>query len=157
MTVNKTLTDEALSSSGNKGESLCGNIDSPVHETADSESVNLAVSHPISPNECRELQEPRHSAISDAVSQVAGKNCYTCQHRGGVAGSCHSSCKHPAINKHLKLLVAKWPSLTATDKQNNSAPLIKANQHGIDSGWFFWPINFDPVWLEHCLLYEEKV
>ncbi len=27
---------------------------------------------------------------------------------------------------------------------------IRANDHGIRNGWFVWPVNFDPVWLEHC-------
>ena len=27
---------------------------------------------------------------------------------------------------------------------------ISANYHGIKNGWFIWPVNFDPVWLEHC-------
>lgn len=27
---------------------------------------------------------------------------------------------------------------------------IRANFHGIKNGWFVWPVNFDPVWLEHC-------
>lgn len=22
--------------------------------------------------------------------------------------------------------------------------------NGIKNGWFFWPLNFDPVWLENC-------
>ncbi len=37
------------------------------------------------------------------------------------------------------------------------APIpVSANRHGIDSGWFTWPIDFDPVWLEYCGMYEEK-
>lgn len=27
---------------------------------------------------------------------------------------------------------------------------IRANFHGIRNGWFVWPVNFDPVWLESC-------
>lgn len=26
---------------------------------------------------------------------------------------------------------------------------IKGNDYGIRRGWFFWPSNFDPVWLEN--------
>lgn len=33
---------------------------------------------------------------------------------------------------------------------------IKANAHGIMSGWFNWPWNFDPVWLENCNGFTEK-
>lgn len=27
---------------------------------------------------------------------------------------------------------------------------IKGNPHGIVNGWFNWPYNFDPVWLDAC-------
>ena len=33
---------------------------------------------------------------------------------------------------------------------------ISGNAHGIKSGWFYWPINFDPVWLESCNGFEAK-
>jgi hypothetical protein len=33
---------------------------------------------------------------------------------------------------------------------------IKGNDHGIRSGWFMWPVNFDPVWLENCNGFSPK-
>ena len=27
---------------------------------------------------------------------------------------------------------------------------IAGNVHGVRKGWFWWPINFDPVWLLSC-------
>jgi hypothetical protein len=33
---------------------------------------------------------------------------------------------------------------------------VKANPHGVANGWFLWPMNFDPVWLEDCELFEKK-
>lgn len=27
---------------------------------------------------------------------------------------------------------------------------VVGSQHGIDNGWFNWPYNFDPLWLESC-------
>ena len=33
---------------------------------------------------------------------------------------------------------------------------VRGNTHGVRSGWFIWPINFDPVWLEECTLFETK-
>jgi len=33
---------------------------------------------------------------------------------------------------------------------------IKANKHGINSGWFMFPFNFDPVWLEECSEFKEE-
>lgn len=59
-------------------------------------------------------------------------NCYECVHRGEVPGSCHSSCKRTKPTK------------------------VKGNEHGIKSGWFNYPFNFDPVWLEKCDGFEGK-
>lgn len=58
------------------------------------------------------------------------EDCYKCKHRSEVPGSAHSSCKN---------LKAK----------------VVGNSHGIKNGWFFWPFNFDPVWLEECDGFEE--
>ena len=55
-------------------------------------------------------------------------DCYQCIHRRNLAGDAHSECAHP-----------KPRTLT-----------IVADNHGIRMGWFLWPLNFDPVWLEAC-------
>jgi hypothetical protein len=52
-------------------------------------------------------------------------NCYQCVHRRNVPGDTHSSCNNPKAR-------------------------VVGNEHGIRSGWFLWPINFDPVWLVSC-------
>ncbi len=61
--------------------------------------------------------------------------CYKCKHRGTVPGSAHSSCKNGKSARELN---------------------IRADNHGVRSGWFFWPLNFDPVWLENCDGFEER-
>ena len=33
---------------------------------------------------------------------------------------------------------------------------VNYSQHGFNNGWFFWPINFDPVWLETCNGFERN-
>ena len=59
-------------------------------------------------------------------------NCYKCIHKRGVSGSCHSSCVKPD-------------------------PQMTGNEHGIKSGWFFYPINFDPIWkTKECSNFEAK-
>jgi len=58
-------------------------------------------------------------------------NCYDCKWRGEVAGSAHSSCK-------------------------NAKATVKGNEHGIRSGWFHHPLNFDPVWLKECNGFKQK-
>jgi hypothetical protein len=52
-------------------------------------------------------------------------NCYQCQYRRNCPGDCHSSCVNYRAN-------------------------VKGSSHGIRMGWFFWPLNFDPIWLESC-------
>ena len=52
-------------------------------------------------------------------------DCYECKYRGEIPGDCHSCCS----NKQAKVV---------------------GNEHGKRSGWFFWPFNFDPTWLEEC-------
>jgi hypothetical protein len=37
--------------------------------------------------------------------------------------------------------------------KNNAAAStlhIQGNAHGIRHGWFCWPANFDPIWLDNC-------
>ena len=66
--------------------------------------------------------------------KAARPNCYECKFRGEIPGDCHSSCS----NTHAKVVGAK---------------------HGRVNGWFYWPVNFDPIWLEKCDGFErvEKV
>ena len=59
--------------------------------------------------------------------------CYKCIYRREVplVDDAHSSC----ANKHAHVTGALY---------------------GRRSGWFFWPISFDPVWLESCDGFEAK-
>jgi hypothetical protein len=33
---------------------------------------------------------------------------------------------------------------------------VTGDAHGIKKGWFFWPYNFDPLWLKTCDGFEQK-
>lgn len=68
-------------------------------------------------------------------------DCYSCKWRKSVPGSAHSACGHPSIKNPLAMLLKR-----STPKELN----IKANPHGIKSGWFDFPVDFDPAWLENC-------
>lgn len=63
--------------------------------------------------------------------KVKPPDCYKCVHRRKLLGDEHSECK----------------STTAR---------VKGNAGGIRRGWFFWPFNFDPVWLVECTGFEAK-
>ena len=58
-------------------------------------------------------------------------NCYECKHRGELNWDAHSMCKR------------------------NPVPNVKGAAHGIKKGWFNFPFNFDPVWLENCDGFEK--
>ncbi len=83
-------------------------------------------------------------------------DCYECKYRGTVPGSCHSKCEHPACKQvatdHpmiglLAMLGGNRGGVGCVSPQELN---IKADPHGIASGWFSFPFNFDPVWLENC-------
>ncbi len=77
-------------------------------------------------------------------------DCYKCQHRGTVPGDCHSRCTYPGTSSDMfDMLMPE--NLVLKEKLN-----IKGDVHGIRSGWFMWPVNFDPVWLENCDGFEGK-
>ncbi len=89
------------------------------------------------------------------------KKCYDCKHRGSVPGSCHSSCNHPAnteMKKNNMLgVLAMMGAVNMSGGILSPGELnIKANSHGVKSGWFNFPFDFDPTWLENCDGFEEK-
>ena len=80
------------------------------------------------------------------------KGCYNCKYRGTVPGDAHSSCHHPLVGDPFMALVGIITgNNNVIDKLN-----IRANQHGIDKGWFVFPANFDPIWLENCDGFTKK-
>lgn len=55
------------------------------------------------------------------------------------------------------------PELTAMASHFDEGPAramaelhIRAAELGVRKGWFVWPVNFDPVWLENCDGFEAK-
>lgn len=89
-------------------------------------------------------------------------DCYECEYRGSVPGTCHSSCHHPALNKAhddpvLGLLsifasVGRLPPMQLETK----GITVKGNPVGIRGGWFNHPFNFDPIWLVSCTGFKQK-
>jgi hypothetical protein len=88
--------------------------------------------------------------------------CYDCRHRGQVPGSCHSACLHPATEwarnepmNQAAALLGKRSGLYWCALDTQAASLhVEAADRGIYAGWFLWPVNFDPVWLERCEGFE---
>ena len=57
--------------------------------------------------------------------------CYNCIWRGDLDYTHHSHC-------------------------GNFGAKAQGSNHGIKHGWFFWPFNFDPIWVEECDGFEYK-
>ena len=77
-------------------------------------------------------------------------NCYTCKYQGEISGDAHSCCMYPGT---------KYGLFDFFEPKNIEIALqlhIRGNDHGIRSGWFMWPVNFDPVWLENCDGYVKR-
>jgi len=122
-------------------------------------AVSQAISHADTQSNRREKPTIESNDASKSRNQSCSKpakpNCYKCVHRGGVPGSAHSSCNHP-VNGNPPMIESMMaifasvgrvaPVIGGSAKELN----IKGNPHGIRSGWFNWPYNFDPVWLETC-------
>jgi len=87
-------------------------------------------------------------------------NCYKCKWRGDVPGDCHSSCHHPKCKKVVDDPLGAVMSILGDKPTRGLSTMtglkVKGNPHGIKSGWFNHPINFDPVWLLECDGFEEK-
>ena len=71
-------------------------------------------------------------------------NCYECKHRRDIPGDTHSICHYPGTE--ASLLDAFLPQEVRLATRIN----VTGHPHGIKSGWFTWPINFDPAWLLSC-------
>jgi hypothetical protein len=71
-------------------------------------------------------------------------DCYQCKYRGTIPGDAHSCCNYPGTKTGiLDYFVPENQPIADNLK-------IRANYIGIKKGWFHWPVNFDPVWLENC-------
>ena len=72
-----------------------------------------------------------------------------------MAGSAHSSCHHPdtkAIHGNPLANIIGIMGGAVIDLDNTLG--VVGSPHGIRKGWFSWPLNFDPVWLEKCNGFE---
>jgi hypothetical protein len=140
-----------------KEKTTCEVDPTPVAASVLAAAVSPAISLAVSPASDREQlvteiqgSKPSNQPGSQSVSQAP--NCYQCMHRQSLAGSAHSSCN--ALGNE-GILIA--PIFMAGKSEVMAGGLhIKAATHGVRSGWFFWPLNFDPTWLQICSLFKTK-
>jgi hypothetical protein len=78
-------------------------------------------------------------------------NCYKCPFRGTIPGSAHSRCKHPVAEENMTRLITGLMERRRPEISFKNRPYLTINQHGFQSGWAAWPLNFDPLWIS-CFL-----
>lgn len=89
-------------------------------------------------------------------------NCYDCKFRREVPGSAHSSCAHPVVGANddpfgnMMAIFASVGRVNPVISQKAEKLNVTGNATGIRRGWFCWPWNFDPVWLESCDGFEAR-
>ena len=137
-------------------ESLCENLSSEVEPFGSMPVVSPAISLAVSPASSREQStiETQGSQSSNQSGSHSGKkpDCYTCAHRRNLVGDAHSSC---AALGAIGLFVSKYFIIGESEFLAGDIH-IRGNTHGVRSGWFIWPINYDPVWLEICSMHKER-
>jgi hypothetical protein len=107
-------------------------------------------------------QQKLKDVLEQIQAELSGKvkaDCYKCKHRGQLTGDTHSKCLHPKVLKLVEDPLAAVMGMMSRGRlpipPSVGAQLgIVGNPHGIKKGWFNWPINFDPVWLENCNGFE---
>jgi len=58
--------------------------------------------------------------------------CYSCKHRRTIPCNAHIRCAKPD-------------------------PDMEGNPHGVNNGWFNYPVCFDPIWIDkECVNFEAK-
>ena len=86
----------------------------------------------------------------------------TCKYEGNLAGQSHIKCEHSLVKDNMGPLMTDLLSTLGGRGNISTLPDIQismriiGNVTGIKNGWFNWPFNFDPVWLDKCDSFEEK-
>lgn len=89
-------------------------------------------------------------------------NCYACKHKRSIPGSTHIKCIHPSLGQlpedPLMNVMATLASVGRglTPRVSSNELNIRGNPNGIKQGWFNFPWNFDPTWLDNCDGYEPR-
>ena len=84
------------------------------------------------------------------MNETTTPNCYECVYRGEVPGDAHSRCCHPSVKQDSNPFGALVEMLQGKNNEAAKTLGISGHETGIRRGWFMWPANFDPVWLNTC-------
>lgn len=76
--------------------------------------------------------------------------CYKCKYQKDLTWSAHSECTY-SESHGVDKINALWMHMRGLVGDS-----VVGSEHGIKNGWFMWPVNFDPVWLEKCDFFHDK-
>lgn len=72
-------------------------------------------------------------------------DCRKCMYSNSLYRFQHICCTHPMLSMRDVTIGRVWRRLS-----------LVANDNGLRNGWFAWPFNFDPFWLENCDGFSER-
>ena len=91
------------------------------------------------------------------------KNCYDCKHQRDIPGNAHIKCAHPIFDElhkdpMMEVVSIMGGGLNPTEVVIASKAMgFRPNPHGYQKGWFNFPVNFDPTWINgECLRWESS-
>jgi hypothetical protein len=86
-------------------------------------------------------------------------NCHECKFASRVPGSAHFTCYAitDPVAQGLLTVGAIVPTITLGSEDSYvKLPVVKGDIDAGKKGWFFWPMDFDPIWLRWCFLFQQK-
>ena len=92
---------------------------------------------------------------SNSTNEMRGA-CIGCRFQRRLDHHHHCKCKHPSIRGTLVSFVVLREIIAHGESERQGIKVI-GDSNGIKSGWFNFPVNFDPIWLLSCTGREEIV
>ncbi len=77
------------------------------------------------------------------------RSCSTCAYMKRIPGDCHIKCDYPLMNKETSsiLSLASIANPIAFNQEVERMFGFTASEHGLLAGYFCFPDNFDPTWM----------
>lgn len=76
--------------------------------------------------------------------------CHSCKYRKNIPGDTHSKCEYPLLKPQdaMNITMASMANPDAFNKVVLENFGFTASTHALQSGYFCFPSNFDPTWME---------
>jgi hypothetical protein len=99
--------------------------------------------------------------VEEMIKPLPTCKTQKCKYQASIPGDCHITCKHPIVENNstalfsdiFRILGNRGGPRCALDSISKQMGIF-GNKTGIKNGWFNWPFNFDPIWLERCAKFE---